>query len=268
MAVETKWKPSYVLRAYELAKSGYSDVKIAKILGVCRTTFAKWLESKGYLRVALKEGRRKIPRKNAKGNDPGWSLSDYLFDRLSAEAQKIWKELDRLDSDGLATSDDINAMFAGRGLRMRKQIALYAWTNSNFSITAAMKKVGISRKIWEDWKKDKEFRKLVEEIDWHKKNFFEDGLCQLVAEGNTSATIFANKTVNADRGYGQKLSIDVSGTVTHQLVSVADLDLPLEVRKQILDAVREKNALNGQTLDNLPVLPPVGRKQVESVVVS
>jgi hypothetical protein len=99
---------------------------------------------------------------------------------------------------------------------------------------------------------DPEFAELVDEIHLHKKDFFESKLVELVQSGDSSATIFANKTMNRDRGYGDKTTIEHTGTVVveQRVVQIGDLALPVDVRRAILGAVRAHLAAT-----NTPGLP-------------
>ena len=90
-----------------------------------------------------------------------------------------------------------------------------------------------------------------------KKNFFESSLIGLVEEGHPGAVIFANKTVNADRGYSEKLRIEHTAQ-GNDLIDINELELDLDTRKKILDAIRSKKAkpvleLREPSLDALEV---------------
>ena len=267
--MQSKWKDEFVITAYELAANGYSKSKIAKVLGVGMTTLEKWRDKRKYFKLAIKKGKERYKGKDGSGG--GYTMVDYVFDRLTDEGKRVWRKLNRLDKKGKATVEDLDALFAHHGTLMRQQIALYAWTSNNYSISAALKKAGISRDRWEAWKKDKDFAKLVKEITWHKKNFFEDGLCQLVADGNASATIYANKTQNADRGYSEKLDINITGNFQHQHMLIGDLDLDLDTRRIILEAVKRKEALMGSSEEvemSMPMMLPGRTKKVVSREIS
>jgi hypothetical protein len=116
--------------------------------------------------------------------------------------------------------------------------------------------MNMSRKTFENWvTHEPEFGELMNEIHEHKKNFFEAALVGLVASGDSSATIFVNKTFNKDRGYNDKIELSVEGSVQHEHVhahvhahiSVDELDLSLEVKREILQAIRLRNRQNDTT---------------------
>lgn len=90
---------------------------------------------------------------------------------------------------------------------------------------------------------DPEFADLLDEIHWHKKNWVEQHLMHRLASGDSAATIFANRTLNRDRGYNDKIQLEHSGEVSvhHQVIAVDDLSLPIDVRKKILEALRKRD---------------------------
>jgi len=108
---------------------------------------------------------------------------------------------------------------------------------------------GVSYNMLERWKEeDPDFPKLVDFLNTLRGNFFEDALCDAVADGDTAATIFANRTFNRERGYNDKL-IDIKKTV-HQLnehvVKIADLGLSIDEKRALLAEVRKTKQLGGQ----------------------
>lgn len=234
---KTLWKTIYIFTAYELAKSGMTGVKIAKVLGVSHPTFRKWEEKKEAFRTAIREGRKAHKINGSKGV----SFRDYVFKRLPEDLRQLWRNLNKLD---IARSgpEKIEALLAKGGKRVRQHLFLYAWVSANFSISNALGKVNLSRGTFDLWKeKDPEFAMLIDEINWHKKNFFEDHLCKLIKGGDTSATIFANETYNRDRGYSKRHDIDVkvSGETTHRVINIDAMKLDIKTRKAILLSIRK-----------------------------
>lgn len=233
------FKNQYIITVYELAKTGMSEVAMAKVLGISTPTFYSWEAKKPAFKLAIQEGR-KVHKGEGK---IGASFRDYVFQRLSPELRVLWKKINKLNKSKSGT-EKIEALLANRGKSIRQHLFIYAWTASNFSLSQALKKVNISRSTFDLWKNtEPDFLKLVQEIDWHKKNFFEDSLCRLIAGGDTSATIFANRTRNRDRGYNEKIEVDmeVDGSINQHIVSMNLLKLPLNTRKEILKSIREKN---------------------------
>jgi len=232
----TVWKDGFVLKSYELAKSGMKEKKLAKVLGISFDTFLLWEKKKPIFRMAITEGRKA----NRKKDGTTFSFRDYINRRLPEDVREIWHKINRCDSLKNGT-ERLEAILSERGVRVRQQLFVHAYVSSNFSISAALRRVNISRSAFELWKKDPEFLRLFEELGEMKGDFFEEHLCMLVAGGDTASTIFANRTYNKKRGYNEKVDVDVnvSGTINHNIIPIDSLDLPIEVRKQILGKVRE-----------------------------
>jgi hypothetical protein len=231
------WKQEHILTTYDLAKSGYVQEEIAKAIGVTVGTFINWKKKYPILRKALRKGC--AYRKGEQHN--GFSFRDYVYERLSSECKETWDKINEIEKkkNGYAM---IQSLLDQRGVTIRQHLFLYAWTSSNFSLSRACKKVCINRQTFINWcETDSDFAELVEEIDWHKKNFFEEHLCKLVAGGDTAATIMVNKTYNADRGYGEKTKIEVETKETHEhIVRLDVLGLSIEEKRMLLQKARTK----------------------------
>jgi len=233
----TKWKDIFIFRAYELASSGLNETKIAGILGISHATLVSWEKKKKMFRMALRMGRKAYKNEDGKVA----VFSDYVYKRLSKKVRKAWDRINALDKAG-AGVEKIERILVAGGKTMRQHLFFYAWTVNNFSISSALRKVNISRSTFNRWKEhDSDFSNLVDEIHWHKKNFFEDHLAKLIAGGDSSATIFANRTINRDRGYNEKVELDVRGAVEVNTLDIDTLDLSIEVRKAILEAIRKRD---------------------------
>ena len=206
-------------------------------------------------------------------------IHDYVFKRLSLGQQKLWGKLQKLD-DLKKPTEVIEALLEKHGKLARQNMFVYAWTSSNFNISASLRKVNISRSTFTKWCQEKYFKELITEIEWHKKNFFENHLMTLVASGDSSATIFANKSFNADRGYMDKKGVthdvNVHGGITVSNINVKDLHLSIECRKELLAAVRLKEKQDALMLEESPqtalpiidaVVNPKKRKKLKKVKV-
>ena len=233
------WKLRYIITAYELAKNGLSEAKIAKALGISFPTFLSWEKKKPAFKMAVESGRR-IYKGRGKHTI---SFRDYVFQRLPKNLRILWRKINKLD-DSPSGYEKIQALLADRGVSIRQHLFVYAWTDCNFSISNALRKVCISRATFDKWRnEDPEFAMLIKEIDECKKDFFEDHLCKLIAGGDATLTKFANETYNRDRGYGRELNLnlDVSGTIQHNVVSINHLKLPIKTRKALLKSLRLSN---------------------------
>jgi len=144
--------------------------------------------------------------------------------------------------------EKINTMLARRGEAVKKYLFLYGLTASKYNASKVCQKLCISKYTLDMWiAKDLEFARLIDEVQWHMKNFFESKLMQLVKAGNPVAVVMVNKTRNKDRGYGEKLEVEHTGNIGHNhRINLEELNLPNSVMRVILDAMeaREKASDN------------------------
>ena len=162
-------------------------------------------------------------------------LSGYITRNLSKQARKAWDSL-----QGASSTDDIEAIFHGHPLRLRQQLFCHALLHTGYDLSKACHMVGISFSTMKHWKDDLDFLQMLEEMQFHKKNFFERSLVGLVEEAHPAAVIFANRTLNADRGYNEKIELRTEEHNANSNFEITDLDLPLEVQKMILKAIDKK----------------------------
>lgn len=179
-------------------------------------------------------------------------LAQYTFDRLSPEAEEIWNVI-QFWKGSKREHSEVDRMLKGRPQHLRQELFVHAFLRTTYDMSEACRMVGVSRDDINNWANhDPNFRKLLEEMRWHKKNFFEKALLDLVDQRNPTAVMFVNKTVNADRGYREKLQIEHSGSVSSGY-GLDDLELDMETRKKILDAIRKKEegqkAIPGPVVD-------------------
>lgn len=230
------WRDSYYVKAYELAGQGMSDTKIANTLDVPTRTFQHWKQTKVALRNALRRARRSSSKSK--------TFQDYVFGRLPPRLQELWghvKELNRR-KDVAA----LEQMLQDAGEKARQELFVYALTRFHFNPTKAGKLVCVGAKKFKEWCLDPEFAELVQEVEWHKLNFFEDAVIDAVQRGDRGMVRFVAETRLQERGYGKTLNVkhDHGGTVEHVHTSVPldELDLPLAQRRAILEALRAKTA--------------------------
>lgn len=239
-----RWQERFVFEGYRLARTGAANSEIAAALGVAPATLKRFLRDHSALAEALEAAR---------GDHHGVEqFQEYVYGRLSPELKALWDKLRRLEQEpnGVAR---VEAMLERAGMRARQHLFVHALISYNFNPSDACRAVNVSRRTFDRWRRtDPEFVELVDEIHWHKRNFFEGHLCALVAAGNASATVFANKSLNADRGYATKVTVEGSVRHVHAVVSVDDLGLDLETRKKILEAYRAKQ---GPITVDAPALP-------------
>lgn len=211
-----RWKPIFILHVYRMLRAGMSEVDLCKELKVSRAIMFRWKKEKPELKeawgLALKE------------REESQSFQDWVYQRLSPEIREIWAQIRQWEKEPNGVVK-IELMLQDQGRHVRQQLFLHAFCVSHFNMSTALKRVNIARSVLYDWiERDPDFAALVKEIEWHKGNFFENQLVQLVRQGVPAAVIFANKSFNKDRGYAsrQELEVHHSGEVLH---GVLDLSL-------------------------------------------
>ena len=248
-----KWEESLVFRIYDLVKQGNSELKISKILGVDISTLRVWKEKKTYVRLAFEEG--KAVRTCGEGKTAVETFQEYVFNNLSPDMQRTWSKITAYKDEENAVSR-VEALLADKGENVRKHLFIHALVCNEFNISKACSLTNTSLSTVNNrWKKDIKFVQLLEEIEEHKKNFFESALLGLIRRGDSSAVIFANRTKNRDRGYSEKTTIEVTGSISHfhNIVSIEKLNLPVDIRREILEAMRAAKQLEApDPLLNLP----------------
>lgn len=227
---KTKWREEYLLQIYELAKQGFSDKGIAQSLGVSWYTFATWKRKKPAVQEALRQAKEK-PHATE-------SFRDFVYGSLPPDLQKLWREINRV-ADAPSGRTRVQQLLSPVAKRNRQHLFLYALIHTNFNTTAACRKLNLPMGELENWKDEPQFVKLLHGMHQCKKDFFESHLMKLVKRGDSSAILFANRTINRDRGYNDKVEMSVSGEVQHQ-VSIEQLNLPIQLREQLLQAIRQK----------------------------
>ena len=236
-----------VVDVYILASQGASNEEVAAALRISPETLNDWLRNnhpatKPELRYALEKGR--APKETPK------PFKDYVYGRLAPELQALWDRIDFFyeHQDGY---NKVKALLAGKDETVVQHLFVNALVHTNFDLSRACRLVCISKRTVDHWNEnDPDFPRLMDELQWHKKNFFESALNDLVLMRNPQAVIFANKTINRDRGYGDKMELNVNGTITHKhLVSMGDLEpyLDFDTKVKLLDAMRAARAKRVQT---------------------
>lgn len=228
-----------------------SPGKVAAAMGVTTTTVNQWAQKIPEFQEAKELADQRRGTKS--------SFSGYVFQRLSKEAQETWDEIQFWD-DGEGAYEKVNEILDSKPTRLRQELFIHALVRSSFDVSTALRMICMSKHQLDNWKtNDLGFRQLVEEIQWHKKNFFEKALVGLIEEKHPAAVIFANKTFNSDRGYNEKLMLEHTGRVEVGTFTIDDLELDIDTRKKILQAMRVREAkLNaGTPVNQLPAPQPV-----------
>ncbi len=244
-----KWQDEMSLTIYDQAKAGATDADITRMLGVTPPTFRKWKKDKPAVAEALKRARSK----SGKDMKTAADFLLYVYGKMCPEAQEIFDELRKFETEKNGIKM-VEALFDQQGKKVRQHIYLHALVAKNFHAAKACTFVGISRSTVTKWAAtDPDFALMLNEINSAKGDLFESAFIQLIQSGDSSAIIWANKTFNADRGYSEKVNVDIGGQVDHLHAnfSIDDLGLSLDVRKDILAAIRQKDGgvVEGKVLE-------------------
>ena len=119
----TVWKNDFVFDAYELAKSGMTEKKIAKTLGISFGTFTLWEKKNPFVKqirnvfgTGIKRGRQLAKKKDGST----FSLRDFIAGRLPEDLRELWHKINRCDSLKNGT-ERLEAILSGRGVRIRHE---------------------------------------------------------------------------------------------------------------------------------------------------
>ncbi len=254
-----KWKPILLVKIYRLARLGVPEREMCAQIGISRKTLFFWKKEFPELREAFSMAAHELA--------DGESMPAWMYKHLTPEMGTLWEKILiwSREEDGLSK---VEMMLEDHGKKVRQQLFLYALCVCKFSCSRAMKKVLITKKELDKWLLDPEFRDLMEEVEWHKGNFFEESLVKLVKEGNPQAVLFANKTFNKSRGYMARSEIDVnhSGMVMHGIVDLGEL-LPFLSKDSKLDLMAAIRKAEESKLPS-PILTTAERVEREIAVVA
>jgi len=207
-----------------------------------------WIKSSKHLKLAKELADERRGKTN--------SLANYILGNLSSEARKVWDDIEfYIDADAPVTPRGMENLSTS----IRKEIFLQALVSCSYNFSKACRIAGINRQTYEAWQTgDLSFHELVKEIQHHKKDYFENALMDLVEQKYPGAVMFVNRTINADRGYNEKLTIEHTGSVG---LDISGLDLDLDTKRKILEAIRKKkqqgNVIDAEEVKSLPAPVPV-----------
>ena len=103
-----------------------------------------------------------------------------------------------------------------RSKRARQRAWLGAFKANMFNITEACRKIRIDRSTYYRWlENDPDFVQAVQDAREEKIDFIEDQLLERISSGDTTAIIFALKTLAKHRGYVERQ--EIVGPVTTPL---------------------------------------------------
>jgi hypothetical protein len=229
-----KWHPKYYVEAYRLAASGLMDKTIAGHMGVNLRTFNHWKQRHPTFEWALAQGRN--PKK-IKGTQ---DVMEFVYDRLPSEYKEVYNKICKVDK-GKHGYQRVREILTNKGKRVKQHIFLYAIVRSNFNKSEAMKTCCVSKYELKRWMDDPKFVGFMDQIKDGIKDFYESALVERVKEGDTQATIFANRTLNRDRGYGDTVQVEHTGKIEHShLVQVDVSTLSMKAQKEIYNQLEER----------------------------
>ena len=229
---ESKFRNNMYVKVYELAKSNMGIRQISDALGISQGTFKNWMVQNPDFREAYERGRRRDGKDGAKQE-----YINYVYNRLPDDLKKYWRKLKKYERLPNGTRK-VELMFKKAGDHIRKWLFVYAYTMNHFNILPACRICNVSHYELSKWKKDKEFQELLDHVYFMKKDFGEGKLMEKIAEGDTGCIQFFNKTINRDRGYDPKVTVEHVGQIEHKVKLDDVLDkLPLKDRLRILETM-------------------------------
>lgn len=97
---------------------------------------------------------------------------------------------------------------ARKSTKSKQKIWLEAFKANLFNVTEACKKIEIDRSTYYRWlENDPDFAQAAQDAREEKIDFIEDQLLERIASGDTTAIIFALKTLAKHRGYVERQEI-------------------------------------------------------------
>lgn len=244
----TCYSEDCIWKGYKAAHQFSTDEEIAAELKTELRFFNLWMKRYPAFKNAIEAGKRDS-QKYAKTANP---LTEYLLDQLEPETKELWNELKATDKDPLRIQ--IQRAIADKGDYEQQKLLCFALASTAFDINKCCQLLGISKSRLDQWiASDVRFVGLWREMQWKKQNFVESALLGKVSEGDVKAIIFANQSLNKDRGYGNELK--VSGTINHihGLIDLDKLNLDIETRAKLIESSREAGIID---VDGLVIEAP------------
>jgi hypothetical protein len=221
---------------YDMCKDGQTREAIAARLGIPLEVYKRWLTKNPAISLASKCG------KVHKGDrvEQATAFDEFILGKLPEDLKPFWLDCRMAQKRGKEVPIGVQKLET----EQRQMLFLTAWMKFRFNATKALRFTGIKRDTLNNWMTSPRFQKLMHELSEAKKDFFEDALIGSVVRGETAAIVFANKTLNRDRGYGEKREVEVSGAIQHnhsqQMIDLSDLNLPIEIQAAIADAMEKR----------------------------
>lgn len=233
------WNEDYIWRAYACSLRCDTDTTLAADLSIPETRLKAWKKSHPAFANAIREGRLCRKPDVAKGN----ALTTYLEDKLPSELSDLWDVM-KAETDQ-AAKQTLQLNFATKGLWDQQRLLIHALTATKYDVNRCCSILGISKRTLDNWtNNDAKFAELWRTVEWHKRNFFEQKLIQLVDEGDSKAIIAVNQSINADRGYGNKVQVSGQINHVHGLIDLTNVPMSPDLQGQLLAAIRDSGYID------------------------
>lgn len=239
-----KWSDELYATIYELVKGGATRAATCQALGISVKTLEDWCEAKPALRATIARARE--VRKAQPGSTPDLGkFVEYCYKRLPDHLRPLWDDLMAADSDP-NPERAIERLLASQGKRARQMLTVHALcTVANWNAAEACRRTGVTQPTWRRWvSEDPDFQELLLNVREFKKDYLEGAFFNLVAAGDTAAILFGMKTLNADRGYNPRVTVQHQheGSVLHTHVELDKLPVDIDTKRKLLAAIREQRA--------------------------
>jgi hypothetical protein len=235
------WRDRFYVLAYELAGEGLRDTQIAEVLKVSYPSYCRWKERNKIFRWALKRGRKKL------GGDNRGTLRNFIYGRLDKDLRQLWDKIDKWKNHPNAIQR-IQGLFENKGESARKSLFLHALCDTHWNVSEACKRMCVPYNQVKGWvAKDFQFADLLNQVQFHRKEFCQGALMKLVKAGEPSAILFVNRTLNKDLGYSDALVVKHEGEIKHTATMEIKLDeklldlLTKSARKELFHALEVLN---------------------------
>lgn len=235
---ESKWRDEFYVTTYEQVLAGKSRAEVAAALGVAPATFKHWCQENPVLADTVKRARAIVKNRPP----PNESFLDYCYQRLPEELRGLWNDLVKADMQP-NPERAIELLLADKGKRTKQLLFVHALTTTaRWSASEALRRIGETPQVLRQWiEQDPDFQTLMLSIKDMKKDYLEGAFFGLVAAGDTAAILFGMRTLNADRGYTNKVTVQHQheGSVLHQHVDLDNLPVDIDTKRKLLAAMRE-----------------------------
>lgn len=253
------WDNRHYVTVYELARAGESKAGIANAVGAPSTReFELLVLRDGVLEDALKRGEAVRERETIEVK----SYQEYIHDRLPPNAALVYEQLMAAESGDASARQQAILLLEQAGEETKQRLFIHALHNC-FLLRDACRLVGITEGQARAWaRNDEGFAALVTDgLSGAKKDFWEAQLIKLGLAGDAKAIIHANKTLNRDRGYGERVEVNHTGQIQNN-VTVNVFNLEDHLDKLSAGALQEiltlmEQAKNPVVIDALPAPVPV-----------